>query len=311
MPLFDAYLIVDWSAANRAQPKRPTANAVWSGEFVPHLNFKQEIYHRTRRDAVAHVTSVLVEHARQKRRVLVGFDFPYGYPTGFARALNLPPGAQSWWEIWAELADRVEDTANNVNNRFVAAGELNAIVGDGRTGPFWGCPVGTEIANLQPLSPGFPFRATGGVLLERLRVVESRLPGTQESWGLFGAGRVGSQALVGIPYLYKLRRHLELVRFSRVWPFETLFTQTPSVAQGPFILHAEIWPGIVEQRVQELVNTTPALIRDTAQVRAICEWAAELDAQDVFGQFFDQPNGLNPRQIKACVEQEGWILGAT
>lgn len=310
MPLFDAYVFVDWSATNSAQSQQPTADAVWSGELIPQLKYQKEIYHRTRNDGAEHVTSVLVDHVKEKRRVLVGFDFPYGYPIGFGSALSLPPGAQSWWEIWAELADRVEDTANNINNRFIAAGELNAIAGDGQAGPFWGCPVGTEIVNLQPHSPGFPFLATGGVLLQRLRLVETRLPGTQETWGLFGAGRVGSQALVGLPYVYKLRRHLELVRVSRVWPFETLFTQTPSVTQGPFVLHAEIWPGVVDERVRELVNIAPELIRDRAQVRAMCEWAAELDDQDALGQFFTQPNGLNPQQVQACIEQEGWILGA-
>ena len=90
----------------------------------------------------------------------------------------------------------------------------------------------------------------GWIFAELVRA--KRLPGTQESWGLFGVGRVGSQALVGIPYVYKLRRHLEIARFNRVWPFETLFTQTLSVAEGPVILHAEIWPGVVKQRVEGL-----------------------------------------------------------
>ena len=311
MPLFDSYIFVDWSAANGAQPQQPTADAVWCGELVPSVNYQQETYHRTRNDGVAHVTSVLIDHAKENRRVLVGFDFPYGYPTGFANALSLPAGPQSWWQIWAELAERVEDTPENINKRFAAAGELNAIAGNGRAGPFWGCPVGTNITNLQARSPGFPFAATGGISLQRLRIVETRLPGTQDAWGLFGAGRVGSQALVGLPYVYRLRRHPDLARVSRVWPFETLFTQAPSPSHGPFVLHTEIWPGVVEQRVQELSSTNQELIRDRAQVRAMCEWAAELDEQDELGWFFGEPNGLQPKQVQGCIEQEGWILGAT
>jgi hypothetical protein len=31
MPLFDAYVFVDWSAANGARPQRPTADAIWVG----------------------------------------------------------------------------------------------------------------------------------------------------------------------------------------------------------------------------------------------------------------------------------------
>lgn len=311
MPMFDAYVFVDWSAANGAQPQQPTADAVWVGELIPRLNNQREIYHRTRNGGIAHVTSVLVDHVKEKRRVLVGFDFPYGYPAGFSRALALPPGPQSWWAVWAELADRVQDATDNVSNRFAAAGELNIIAGNGNPGPFWGLPVGTVIPNLQGRSPGFPFHATGGVLLHRLRTVEMRLPGTQETWKLFGAGSVGSQALVGVPCVYKLRRHLELVQFSQVWPFETQFTPAPSPSQGPFILHAEIWPGVVEQKTQDFVNADPALIRDRAQVRAMCEWAAECDDQGTLGQFFGPPNGLNQQQIQVCVEEEGWVIGAT
>jgi len=307
--LFDAYIFVDWSAANGVQPRRPTADAVWSGELIPSLNYQQETYHQTRKDGASHVINVLLEHVKEKRRVLVGFDFPYGYPSGFARALNLPSGTQAWWEIWTELALRVEDRTNNQNNRFHAAGELNAITGCGKTGPFWGCPTQYETNNLKRYSPGFPFITACGVL-QRLRIVENRLPGTQEVWGLFGPGRVGSQALVGIPYLYKLRRHLELVQFSRVWPFETLFTVTPSVAQGPFVLHAEIWPGVVDDRVRQMMIIYPDLIRDRAQVRAMCEWAAELDLQGSLEHLFTQPKGLSPQQIQACIEEEGWILGA-
>lgn len=311
MPLFDAYVFIDWSAASGVQPQQPIADAVWVGELIPRLNYQQETYHRTRNGGVAHVTSALVDQVKEKRRVLVGFDFPYGYPAGFSRAVGLPSGLQSWWSVWAELADRVHDTANNLSNRFVAAGELNIIAGNGKPGPFWGCPVGTSILNLNSRSPGFPFHATNDVLLKRLRIVEERLPGTQESWKLFGAGSVGSQALVGIPCVYKLRRDLELVQLSKVWPFETQFTAAPSPTQGPFVLHAEIWPGVVEQSVRARVSADPTLIRDQAQVRAMCEWAAECDDQGKLSQFFDLPNGLNQPQLQMCVEEEGWVLGAT
>ena len=36
------------------------------------------------------------------KRVLIGFDFPFGYPAGFAARLGLsgPP----WQGVWAEIA---------------------------------------------------------------------------------------------------------------------------------------------------------------------------------------------------------------
>lgn len=152
-------------------------------------------------------------------------------------------------QVFAPLINRGH--ATNQNNRFMVAGDLNAIAGNGRSGPFWGCPHTIVVANLSSTSPGFPFDATGGSSLQRLRITETQLPGTQEGWGLYGAGRVGSQALVGIPYVYKLRRHPELTHISRVWPFETGFTPDPATTEGPFVLHAEIWPGVVKKRVDK------------------------------------------------------------
>lgn len=309
MRLFDAYLFIDWSARNGRTPQTPTAEAVWVGESVPEIKHQRETYHRTRNEAIRSITSILLHHTKERRRVLVGFDFPYAYPQGFCRALRLPPGPQSWWEVWAELADRVQDNDDNSNNRFEVASELNTIAGDGKPGPFWGCPGDHVTKTLIRSAPTYPFHTMGGNL-QRLRIVETRLRGVLSAWQLYGNGAVGSQALVGIPHVYRLRRHLELVQFSRVWPFETGFGTTRAPGQGPFVLHAEIWPGIARSRTEEYLKAEPSLIRDRAQVRAMCDWAADWDSEGSLGRFFATPQGLNEQQGKACVEEEGWILGA-
>ena len=236
MTLFDTYLFIDWSAANVVHFQQPTANAVWAGELVNRSGFKCETYFRTRNAAIEHVSAVLLNHIKEGRRVLVGFDFSYAYPSGFAKALALPNGPQSWWAVWSELARKIQDNAKNESNRFLVAGELNAMVDSEKSGPFWGCPVGTKTSGLQPRSPGFPFTTRENKPLQRLRIVENRLSGVQETWKLYGAGSVGSQALVGIPYVYKLHRHPKLAHISRVWPFETQFTSTPTPKQGPYYL---------------------------------------------------------------------------
>jgi len=164
--------------------------------------------------------------------------------------------------------------------------------------------------NLQPHSPGFPFPAANGVSLPRLRIVESRLQGVQEAWKLFGVGSVGSQALVGIPWLHHLRQHEELQQHSKVWPFETHFTATPTPKHGPFILHAEIWPGVVKRGTQLLMESDPELIKDQAQVMAMCLWASKLDDKGELEPYFGRPTGLSGIEIQGCIEQEGWILGA-
>ena len=106
MSLCDAYVAADWSAASVVQPTRPTADAVWVDECVRGSCTPRESYFRTRDAGITHITGVLTEHVRERRRVLVGFDFPYGYPAGFTAALALPQGCP-WWAIWAALADRV------------------------------------------------------------------------------------------------------------------------------------------------------------------------------------------------------------
>lgn len=45
----------------------------------------------TRSEAVAHVRDRLLDHVAHRRRVLVGFDFPYGYPAGSLRHVLAAP----------------------------------------------------------------------------------------------------------------------------------------------------------------------------------------------------------------------------
>ena len=310
MPLFDSYIFIDWSAKNEKHRVKPTVDAPWVGEFTPQDHFQNETYRRTRQSAVDYVLRRLLDHIKGGRRVLIGFDFPYGYPRNFAQALRLQNGQDAWKNVWAELSSRLSDTDTNVNNRFSVASELNCIISDEGQGPLWGCPSNQATQHLETTGPGFPYGAANGLRLERLRICESRLSGVLEVWGLYGAGRVGSQVLTGIPRVNSLRHHNELKNISKVWPFETGFSPTPSPESGPFILHAEIWPGVVEHDVRKMTTENTDLIRDQAQVRAMCKWAAELDQNGTLGTYFDVPASLDSTTIEQCIQEEGWILGA-
>ena len=89
MSLFDSYIFIDWSASNRRLPEAPSANAPWVGEYTTAGEFQEETYHRTRQAAFDYVLGRLLHHIEFNRRILVGFDFPYGYPHNFARVLKL------------------------------------------------------------------------------------------------------------------------------------------------------------------------------------------------------------------------------
>jgi uncharacterized OB-fold protein len=301
---------VDWSASNVPGPARPRPDAIWVGQSGPAGEPARETYFRTRDAAVQHVASTLERLVAAQHRVLVGFDFPYGYPSGLARSLGLAGPTPAWAQTWTELSRRIADDATNASNRFEVASDLNARIAPAAPGPFWGCPPNRGTSTLSPTGPGFPYRVDDVVVLGRLRLADARMSGVQEVWKLLGTGSVGSQALVGIPRVHWLRHHPSLQHVSRVWPFETGFTSNPAPAEGPFVLHAEIWPGIVNARLDQEIRETNA-IRDQAQVRLMCRWAAELDREGQLGAQFDVPHGLTPAEIQQVVEEEAWILGET
>lgn len=308
--LFDAYYCVDWSARNAPSPQAPCADAIWIGKRSSGPGEEPgETYCRTREAAVRHLRARLRGHVEQGRRVLVGWDFPFGYPAGYVDSLGLAGPDPPWRRLWNELRRLVRDDELNASNRFQVAADLNARCGPSAPGPLWGCPPRNEAPTLARTSPGFPYPA-GPTLpllpraLERLRLCDRRARGVQEVWKLLGSASVGSQALVGIPRVAALRDDPELAAVSQVWPFETSFVPEPVPGPGPYVLHTEVWPGLCRDRYD------PALpIRDQAQVRAVAHWAEQLDAAGYLGTLFTRPAGLTDPEVRLCEQEEGWILG--
>jgi len=95
-------------------------------------------YFRTRPDAEAFIFGLLVG---EPGPALVGFDFAFGYPAD----AGLPAGRA----LCARLDGLIRDEADGANNRFEVAGILNreiqAALGGGFDGPFWGHPSGREL----------------------------------------------------------------------------------------------------------------------------------------------------------------------
>jgi hypothetical protein len=266
--LFDAYVAVDWSASST--PKRGK-DSIWlciDGSSPENLS--------TRYEATQRVREILEHLASDGRRVLVGFDFPYGFPRGFAD-LVAPGERPAWRRTWDLLVRHIRDDARNVNNRFRVAAELNV---DG--GPFWACPSGQASACLT-VKRGILFPHRG--LLE-YRAVDRAVSGVQSVWKLYGRGSVGSQALLGIPRVASLRDDRSLSRLSAVWPFE------PTAEAR--IVHVEIWPGLVQPSNHQ--------IRDAGQVQALVGHWALLDDANALEPFFEVP--------PSCFAEEGWIFGA-
>jgi hypothetical protein len=304
MPIFDAYITVDWSAASRKT--RAGKDSIWYC-LVVRENGRAVIRDvqnpRTRQDAYDQVFAHLAEFHRQGLVTLVGFDFPYSFPRGFAETLGLK-GQSPWLLIWDELRRIIQDAPDNSNNRFHAASRLNERITRG-PGPFWCCPRNFETSLLRRGKDLYVL--PDGIAEYRIAEVRARrftTPGPHSVWQLYTQGSVGSQALLGIPRVRALRFASELESVSRVWPFETGLSSLKRPGRGEWsIMHAEIYPSLYK------ISRIFGLCLDEMQVRTLALHFEELDSRDELAHLFGGECDLTVEEQQAVISEEGWILG--
>jgi molybdopterin-guanine dinucleotide biosynthesis protein B len=271
---FDRVIIVDWSAAGTPTSATNKANSIWVG--VASLGgASEQTHHRTRHAAEAHLNTLIAER-RPQERLLIGFDFAFGYPSGFAATLTGQGSAQA---VWAWLSRYIRDSQANANNRFEVAAQINAMFL--APGPFWGHPRGWSDSRLPDRKSGISYADLG---LAQMRQVEARVPGAKSPWMLYNPGAVGSQSLMGLPLIHRLTQRNDVA----VWPFST--------EPAPIVL-AEVYPSLLGK-----LPASTGLVLDQAQVKLLSEALLWLSRQDRLGQLFVVPGDLAP--------DEGWILGA-
>ena len=308
--LFDVVVAVDWSA--NTTPKTGP-DSIWSCVLDRASGAYDLHNHATRHETTAHLTKVLI--AAAGRRVLVGFDFAFGFPCGLARSASLA-GTPPWHAVWEHLAGEIVDAPDNRNNRFDVASRLNARVSHG-AGPFWGVALAHHVTPslARTKAPAFPHRTGAGANagfgdLAEYRLTELAMRATGKRpfsvWQLFGAGSVGSQALTGIPVVAALRSHPALTDRTVIWPFETGLTRDlhrhPATGRSDLIVHAEIWPSSIE------TDTDRHPVKDAAQVICVSEHLADLDRRSQLAAQFAP--SLTDDAARIVVDEEGWILGA-
>lgn len=299
-PAFDAYWMIDWSANSKPKGGNDSiwcAQAHWQEDAlcITSTNFRT-------RDALAEQLHTLLGGEFRDARVLIGFDFPFGFPRGFAGALGHRGAAQDAWRtIWTHLERHTRDDQRNANNRFDVAAAINAQV-TGGFGPFYGHPWKGEIRsnNLSKNQVGFfvyPRETLCGTQLAREREVDRRAKTSSTPWFLYGGGNtVGSQALVGIPRVARLRaQHGD----ARIWPFET-GARLPSRSEARVVL-AEIYPSLFYTR-----DKSKSGVHDLEQVVATARAVAAHDASGTVEELFAAPGS-----DEGVLHEEGWILGAT
>jgi precorrin-8X/cobalt-precorrin-8 methylmutase len=283
--LFDRYIAVDWSANNKPKGGK---DSIWIAEQVNDRRLPS-VNPRTRRAAMENLVTRLESAVATGERTFVGFDFPFGYPRGTAFRLS---GNHHWSPLWATIGDEIQDREDNRSNRFEVAAMFNALLGP--AGPrFWGCPVSAVSADLSTHKHGARFDE-----IAEFRVVERVAKGAKSTWQLFYNGSVGSQCLLGLAQLQKLRRGPRLANNIAIWPFQTDFERNLNAP----IVFAEIYPSLDE-------HDRSVMPRDRAQVEAQVQRFAELDRTGRFSVSLSLPAEFAEHRYSILAE-EGWIVGA-
>ena len=295
-PLFDTYLMVDWSAAST--PKRGR-DSIWLCALVREGSELCIAAHEnppTRDAAYRRLRELLIDSLARGASVLIGFDFPFAYASGLARRLGL--SAPYWRSIWDTIAGLVTDDERNLSNRFAVAAELNRRISGGPF-PFWGCPP-RQAGPCLAMTHHRRHETEG--LAER-RLSDRRLRRIQPGWKLAGTGSAGSQALTGIPIVRRLRDDPELAPRALVWPFETGL-RAPATTDGTGrVVFAEIYPSL------RAPLGAPDEVKDSAQVRTIAQYFAGLDASGELAAVFAGDPVLSDDERLVVEEEEGWVLG--
>ena len=283
--MFDRYVVVDWSANSAPKLGR---DSIWLADH-DRTGAASVTNLATRAAAEAFLVELLESDSRSS--TLVGVDFSLGYPDGTAAALGLR--AAPWSAMWDLLAEHIDDDDRNANNRFAVAAALNRRL-TGGAAPFWGCPPAHRSPTLTSTKPR-PFGA-----LAEWRTVEAvlRAQGRRpfSSWQLLGAGAVGSQSLLGIPMIVRLRERLG--QRVHVWPFTTGFA-VPARDDGAIVV-AEVWPSMS-------TIDAGAAVRDAAQVAATERWLADADRRGDLEALLSP--ALDSEVAGAAIAEEGWVLG--
>jgi len=297
--LFDAYVIIDWTAA---ETKKLGDQSLWIGVAKRDVRFRlyTETHNvATRAEGEALLHKLLAEHGRRGDRVLVGFDFNLGYPVGTAERLKLA-GAPAWQAMWKFLAANVVDKADNTNNRYQVAAKMNRLMTD-EAWPLWGAPAKQTQRWLTATKPP---QGTGDIREFRATEVAAKKGKLQPKsvWQMHGAGAVGGQTMTGVPVVRRLLEKLDAS--AAVWPFGTGWRELTAGDVEPLsALVVEVWPSLFPAKPKA------GEFKDQAQVRATAEHLAGLDEKGGLGKAFAPPKGADEALIAQVESEEGWILG--
>lgn len=297
--LFDAYIVVDWTAA---EGKKTGDQTLWIGVVKRDARFRfayESHNPATRAEGEALLRSLTADLAKKGQRVLIGFDFGLGLPEGTAKKLGL--AGEPWAALWKFMASNVVDKADNTNNRFAVAAKMNRLMTDGPR-PFWGAPARYAQTWMSTTRPDDAY--AGMAEFRRTEKAAKKKGGKPATvWQMHGASTAGGQTLLGMAAVKRLAD--ELGPSVAVWPFGTGWKALGKDDVEPLSaliveVHAPLFPSKPE----------PGEGKTAAAVRAAAQALSRADEKDELGAMFAPPKETSEKDLAAVQSEEGWMLGA-
>jgi hypothetical protein len=297
--LFDAYVIVDWTAA---EGKKTGDQSLWIGVVKRDVRFRfgYEAHNpATRAEGEALLNALVADLRKKGQKVLVGCDFGLGFPAGTAARLGLT--GEPWAATWKFMASNVVDKPDNSNNRFAAAAKMNRLMTN-QARPFWGAPARYAQTWMSTTKPEGGYGDTPEF---RRTDKAARKKGGQPRpvWQMHGASVVGGQTLLGMAMIKRL---VDAWGPSVVvWPFGTGWRALAKADLEPVdVLVAEVHAPLFPAKPE------PGEVKTAAAVRATAEALSRLDEKGELGNLFAPPKGTSEKDMAAVTAEEGWMLGA-
>lgn len=302
--LFDAYIIANWTAA---EGKKLGEQSLWIGVAKRDVRFRlyTETHNvATRAEGEKLLEELVTEHRKRGDKVLLGFDFDFGFPGGTAERLKLAD--RPWDAMGKFLASNIVDKADNTNNRYQVAAKMNRLMTD-EPWPFWGAPASQAQRWLTSTKPpegagaDIPeFRAT------ELAARAGKMP-PKSVWQMHGAGAIGGLTLVGVPMLHRLLA--KLGDAATIWPFATGWRALEEADIAPYCaVVVEVWPPMFPA-TRKTNGEGIKEFKTQAQVRAAAEAIATMDDEGTLSKAFAPPKGAKAAMVAKVENEEGWILG--
>ncbi len=266
--------MVDWSAANS---RTTGADSIWVAELI---GSKKNIENFSTREETYDYLIDIISKAKEKQRLLIGLDFAFSYPMDSYDGF----GCHDRAELWDLISKEIKDDSDNENNRFDASSNLNMNFPNNE-GPFWGRPRGKKHKGKYPNLYNRRPKKYGRDLPREKRCIDILANG-KSVWNVYNPGSVGSQTLMGIYYLQRLKERKDCI----IWPFDEL-DDTKHVI-------TEIYPSIWDE-------TEEGQVQDERQVKTLTKNFAQLDKDGTLKNLFNAPYDY----AKNITKKEGWMLG--